>query len=155
MLCCIFPVTIYRFRRGCYFPYFECGRRKAAKAIFLPECSHDDLLEINKSVEDMVDKITTLEIVLKSKLDLINPILEHCDKPMKHSCYFCVKTKFDHLSNKYDKNPHIFKRCGGKILFKIKLLKDILFPFNRHFMTFCCLAVTYHFYSINICCVTI
>lgn len=96
---------------------------KLQKAISLPECSHDDLLEINKSVEDMVDKITTLEIVLKSKLDLINPILEHCDKPMKHSCYFCVKTKFDHLSNKYDKNPHIFKRCGGKILFKIKLLK--------------------------------
>ena len=28
----------------------------------------------------MVDKITSLEIVLKSKLDLIKPILDECDK---------------------------------------------------------------------------
>lgn len=28
----------------------------------------------------MVDKITALEIVLKSKLELIMPILEDCDK---------------------------------------------------------------------------
>lgn len=56
---------------------------KLQKAISIPECSHDDLLDVNKSVEDMVDKVTALEIVLKSKLDLIIPILEHCDKPCK------------------------------------------------------------------------
>lgn len=43
-------------------------------------CNQKELLEINKSVEDMVDKITGLEIVLKSKLDLIKPILDDCDK---------------------------------------------------------------------------
>lgn len=59
---------------------------KLQKAIAMQECSHKDLLEINKSVEDMVDKITTLEVVLRSKLDLITPILEHCEKPMKPSC---------------------------------------------------------------------
>lgn len=56
---------------------------KLQKAISLSECSHDDLLDVNKSVEDMVDKITALEIVLKSKLDLITPILEHCEKSEK------------------------------------------------------------------------
>ena len=39
---------------------------KLQKAISIPECSHDDLLDVNKSVEDMVDKVTALEIVLKS-----------------------------------------------------------------------------------------
>lgn len=43
-------------------------------------CDKKDLIEVNKSVEDMVDKITSLEIVLKSKLDLITPILEGCEK---------------------------------------------------------------------------
>lgn len=56
---------------------------KMQKAISLPNCSKHDLLEINKSVEEMVDKITALEIVLKSKLDLIAPILEHCEKKPK------------------------------------------------------------------------
>ena len=41
-------------------------------------------MEVNKSVEDMVDKITGLEIVLKSKLDLIKPILDNCDKKPHH-----------------------------------------------------------------------
>lgn len=53
---------------------------KLQKAISLHDCSHKDLLEINNSVEDMVDKITSLEIVLKAKLDLIRPILDDCDK---------------------------------------------------------------------------
>ena len=59
---------------------------KLQKAISMPECSHDELLEVNKSVEDMVDKITALEIVLKSKLDLITPILDNCDKHSKPMC---------------------------------------------------------------------
>ena len=53
---------------------------KLQKAISL-SCNLNDLLEINKSVEDMVDKLTTLETVLKSKLDFIKPILSDCDKP--------------------------------------------------------------------------
>lgn len=52
---------------------------KLQKAISI-SCSHKDLLEINESVGNTVDKITSLEIVLKSKLDLIKPILDECDK---------------------------------------------------------------------------
>lgn len=59
---------------------------KLQKAISL-DCSQKDLIEVNKSVEDMVDKITSLEVVLKSKLDLIKPILDDCDKkPHKPEC---------------------------------------------------------------------
>ena len=59
---------------------------KLQKAIARPDCSHEELLDVNKSVEDMVDKITALEIVLKSKLDLITPILDKCEKQPKHPC---------------------------------------------------------------------
>ncbi len=62
---------------------------KLQKAIAMQDCKHQDLLEINKSVADTVDKITNLEIVLKAKLDLIRPILDDCDKdkkPMKTEC---------------------------------------------------------------------
>ena len=60
---------------------------KLQKAISMENCSHEDLLDVNKSVEDMIDKITALEIVLKSKLDLISPILESCEKqPPKPKC---------------------------------------------------------------------
>lgn len=51
------------------------------------ECDHKNLIEINKSVEDMVDKITALELVLKAKLELVTPILHDCKKkPHKHEC---------------------------------------------------------------------
>ena len=53
---------------------------KLQKVIEMPSCSHKDLISVNESVENMVDKITSLEIVLKSKLDLIIPILEYCNK---------------------------------------------------------------------------
>ncbi|MGN0389079.1 MAG: hypothetical protein ACI4ER_09685 [Suilimivivens sp.] len=52
---------------------------KLQKAIAIG-CNQKELIEINKSVEDMIDKITSLEIVLKSKLDLILPLLDECDK---------------------------------------------------------------------------
>ena len=59
---------------------------KLQKAISL-DCNQEELIQINKSVENMVDKITSLEIVLKSKLDLIKPILDDCDKkPPKPEC---------------------------------------------------------------------
>lgn len=53
---------------------------KLQKGVSL-SCNMKDLIEINKSVENMVDKIITLETVLKTKLDLIKPILDRCDKP--------------------------------------------------------------------------
>lgn len=56
---------------------------KLQKAVAMHGCDQKDLLEINKSVGDMVDKITSLEIVLKAKLDLIRPILDDCDKKEK------------------------------------------------------------------------
>ena len=52
---------------------------KLQKIICMSTCSHHDLLEANKSVENMVEKITALEEVLKQKLELVVPILEcHC-----------------------------------------------------------------------------
>ena len=53
---------------------------KLQKAVSL-SCNLDDLVKINKSVEDMVDRLTTLETVLKSKLEFIKPILADCDVP--------------------------------------------------------------------------
>lgn len=64
---------------------------KLQRAISLHDCCHEDLLAVNKSVEDMVDKITALEIVLKSKLDLIKPILDDCGKTPKHCADDCDK----------------------------------------------------------------
>lgn len=59
---------------------------KLQKAVSI-DCEQKDLIEINKSVENMVDKITSLELVLKAKLDLIMPILDDCDKkPHKKEC---------------------------------------------------------------------
>ena len=53
---------------------------KIQKVLSLHNCDCKDILEVNKSVQDTVDKITSLEIVLKAKLDLIIPILEDCKK---------------------------------------------------------------------------
>ena len=59
---------------------------KLQKAVFI-SCTHKDLIEINESVANTVDKITSLEIVLQSKLDLIKPLLDECDKrPPKAEC---------------------------------------------------------------------
>ncbi len=52
---------------------------KLQKAISL-SCTQKELIEINESVGDTVEKITNLEIVLKSKLDLIKSLLDDCDK---------------------------------------------------------------------------
>lgn len=53
---------------------------KLQKAIAMESCSQKDLLEINESVKDMIEKITSLELILKAKLELILPVLEGCDK---------------------------------------------------------------------------
>lgn len=60
---------------------------KIQKVLSLHNCDCKDILEVNKSVQDTVDKITSLEIILKAKLDLITPFLEDCDKkPPKPEC---------------------------------------------------------------------
>lgn len=59
---------------------------KIQKVLCLHNCDCKDILEVNKSVQDTVDKITSLEVVLKSKLDLILPLLDDCKKPPKEDC---------------------------------------------------------------------
>jgi TnpA family transposase len=60
---------------------------KLQKAISLCNTNQKDLIEINKSVEDMVEKITSLEIILKAKLDIISPLLDNnVQKPPKTEC---------------------------------------------------------------------
>lgn len=54
---------------------------KLQKAVSI-SCSLNELLEINKSVRDMVDKLTALETILESKLDFIKPLLDDCEKPL-------------------------------------------------------------------------
>lgn len=63
---------------------------KLQKAVSIA-CGQKELIEINQSVESMVDKITSLEIVLKSKLDLIKPILDDCKDCDKDRCKDCDK----------------------------------------------------------------
>ena len=42
----------------------------------------DDILEANASVESMIEKITSFELVLKNKMDAVLPILyDDCHKP--------------------------------------------------------------------------
>lgn len=53
---------------------------KIQKALSLHNCDCKDILEVNKSVQDMVEKITNLEMVLKAKLDLVIPLFDDCDK---------------------------------------------------------------------------
>ena len=43
-------------------------------------CDCKDLLEVNKSVQDTIEKVTCLEMVLKEKLELIIPMVEDCEK---------------------------------------------------------------------------
>lgn len=60
---------------------------KLQKVLSLHNCDCKDILEVNKSVRDTIDKITTLETVLKEKLDLIVPIVDDCrKKPPKSDC---------------------------------------------------------------------
>ena len=60
---------------------------KIQAVLAMHNCDCKDVLEVNKSVQDMVDKITTLEIVLKAKLELIIPVLDDCGKkPPKPEC---------------------------------------------------------------------
>lgn len=53
---------------------------KIQKALSLHNCDCKCILDVNKSVQDTVDKITRLEIVLKEKLELIVPLVEDCRK---------------------------------------------------------------------------
>ena len=57
---------------------------KIQKVLSLHSCDCTDILEVNKSVQETIDKITQLEVVLKAKLDLIVPLLEDCCEKKKH-----------------------------------------------------------------------
>lgn len=64
---------------------------KIQKAVAMNNCSQKDLIEINRSVENMVEKVTNLEMILKSKLELVLPLLKKCEKcdikpPKKPEC---------------------------------------------------------------------
>ena len=60
---------------------------KIQKVLCLHNLDCKDILEANKSVQDTIDKVTTLEVVLKEKLALIIPLLENCcKKPQKPDC---------------------------------------------------------------------
>lgn len=61
---------------------------KIQKVLSLHNCDCKDILEANKSVQDTVEKITSLEVVLKTKLELIIPLLDDCHhkKPPKEEC---------------------------------------------------------------------
>lgn len=56
---------------------------KIQKILSLHSCECKDILEVNKSVQETIDKITSLEIVLKAKLDLVIPIIDDCEKKPK------------------------------------------------------------------------
>lgn len=59
---------------------------------FLENChlKKDDILEVNCSVESLVEKLIVLENLLKAKLEIILPILEKCQhcKPYKEKDNF-------------------------------------------------------------------
>ncbi len=63
---------------------------KLQKVISMHHCSQKELIEVNHSVESMVEKITNLEMVLKAKLEMVLPLLEKekCEKkpPKKPEC---------------------------------------------------------------------
>ena len=66
---------------------------KIQKVLCLHNCDCKDILEVNKSVQDTVERITNLEIVLKAKLDIIVPILEDCNKKPPKPCNECKEPK--------------------------------------------------------------
>lgn len=53
---------------------------KIQKALCLHNCDCKDILDVNKSVQEAIEKITCLEVVLKEKLTLIVPLLDDCHK---------------------------------------------------------------------------
>lgn len=85
---------------------------KLQKAISM-DCRQKDLIDINKSVEDMIDKITALENVLKTKLELVAPILYKCEKniittnaSLQRVSSFSQKRDTPFLSNKLKLLPY-------------------------------------------------
>lgn len=111
MLRCFISSAVHRAGGNSHFPYFKRRGGKLQKAVSIA-CEQKELIEINNSVESMVDKITGLEIVLKSKLDLIKPILDDCKDCRKDNCKdSCKDYGKDDCKNygrddKCDKKPH-------------------------------------------------
>lgn len=53
---------------------------KIQKALSLHNCDYKNILEVNKSVQETIEKVTCLEMILKEKLELIIPLVDDCDK---------------------------------------------------------------------------
>lgn len=58
---------------------------KIQKVVQMCDSTVDDLIDINSSVESMIEKITSLELVLKSKIDSVMPLLCECKKNPHHT----------------------------------------------------------------------
>lgn len=54
---------------------------KIQKVIAMCDSNVDDLITTNTSVESLLEKVTSLELVLKNKMDSIIPILQDCNRP--------------------------------------------------------------------------
>ena len=52
---------------------------KIQKVLSKPGYEQKEILEVNKSVQDTIDKITCLENILKEKLELTLKLLKDCD----------------------------------------------------------------------------
>lgn len=52
---------------------------KIQKVVSMCDTTIEDLIETNASVESLIEKITSLELVLKNKIDSIAPILKDCN----------------------------------------------------------------------------
>ncbi|MBQ8189914.1 MAG: hypothetical protein IJZ44_09065 [Lachnospiraceae bacterium] len=55
---------------------------KIQKVLSKPGYEQKEILEVNKSVQDTIDKITCLENILKEKLELTLKLLKDCDQKL-------------------------------------------------------------------------
>ena len=58
---------------------------KIQKVVGMCDASVEEMIDVNTSVEGLIEKITSLELVLKSKMDAVLPLLPDCGKP-PHRC---------------------------------------------------------------------
>lgn len=54
---------------------------KIQKVVAMCDADVDDLICINESVESLIERVTSLELVLKNKLDSVLPLLHDCEHP--------------------------------------------------------------------------
>ena len=64
---------------------------KIQKVLSKPGYDHKEILEVNKSVQDIIEKITCLESILKEKLEVTAMLLKDCDKKHCDPCLECLE----------------------------------------------------------------